>query len=154
MKGSFDLLNFFYGLGAAIVLVAALFKFTGMPYSNEAFILGISVEATVFLVSSFSWKKKQYNWENIFPQLTHGKEEIHKSDEHVQNLTNTLNNLNSTLTDLQRSTKELSNVVGTTKEGFNNISAETQSYQEELNALRSKLAKANESLSALDKFNI
>ena len=51
-KGKLDLITFIYGVGAAIVLVGAMFKFLGWNYANEMFIVGLTVEAIVFLISS------------------------------------------------------------------------------------------------------
>lgn len=60
-----------YGIGASIVLVGAMFKFVGWPYANELFIVGLSIEAGIFFISAFEFKKeeKEYKWEDVFPQL-------------------------------------------------------------------------------------
>ena len=70
-KGKLDAITFVYGFGAAVVLVGAMFKFLGWQFANELFILGLSIEAIVFLISAFERKTedKEYNWENVFPQL-------------------------------------------------------------------------------------
>jgi len=36
-KPKFDYINFVYGGGAAVILVAAMFKFLGWDYANEIF---------------------------------------------------------------------------------------------------------------------
>ena len=70
-KGKLDSITFIYGFGAAIVLVGAMFKFLGWSFANELFIVGLSIEAVVFLISAFERKEeeKEYQWENVFPQL-------------------------------------------------------------------------------------
>jgi gliding motility-associated protein GldL len=70
-KGRLDAITFIYGFGAAVVLVGAMFKFLGWQFANELFIVGLSIEAIVFLISAFERKTddKEYNWENVFPQL-------------------------------------------------------------------------------------
>ena len=67
----FNFLNFFYGLGATVILVAAMFKFLGWRQANTIFIIGILVEASVFFISAFDWggDTKEYQWERVFPQL-------------------------------------------------------------------------------------
>ena len=73
----FDFINFAYGIGAAIVIIEAMFKFLGWDYANEFFLVGLTMEAVVFSISAFEFKKKKiiaeprkvYNWENVFPQL-------------------------------------------------------------------------------------
>jgi len=70
-KGKLDAITFIYGFGAAVVLVGAMFKFLGWPFANEMFIVGLSIEAIVFLISAFERQTddKEYHWENVFPQL-------------------------------------------------------------------------------------
>jgi len=70
-KGKLDSITFIYGFGAAIVLVGAMFKFLGWSFANELFIVGLSIEAVVFLISAFERKEEEveYKWENVFPQL-------------------------------------------------------------------------------------
>jgi len=74
-KGKIDIITFFYGFGAAVVLVGSMFKFVGWDYANELFITGLSVEALVFLVSAFERTQddKEYEWEKVFPQLDHAE---------------------------------------------------------------------------------
>jgi len=70
-KGKIDPTTFFYGFGAAVVLVGAMFKFLGWKYANEMFVIGLSIEALVFLTSAFERQTddEEYKWEEVFPQL-------------------------------------------------------------------------------------
>ena len=72
VKGKLNIITFIYGFGAAVILIASMFKFIGWDYANELFVFGLSIEATIFLISAFerSTPDKDYNWENVFPQLT------------------------------------------------------------------------------------
>jgi len=76
-KGKLNIITFIYGFGAAVILIASMFKFIGWDYANELFVFGLSIEAIIFLISAFERSKpdKEYNWENVFPQLTAIKEE-------------------------------------------------------------------------------
>ena len=58
-KGKLDAITFIYGFGAAVVLVGAMFKFLGWQFANEMFILGLSIEAIVFLISAFERKTEE-----------------------------------------------------------------------------------------------
>ena len=71
-QGRLDWLNFAYGVGAAIVIIGAMFKFLNYPYASEALLVGLLTEAIVFFISAFELKKEDvmYKWEKIFPQLT------------------------------------------------------------------------------------
>ncbi|MCB9246546.1 MAG: hypothetical protein H6606_08960 [Flavobacteriales bacterium] len=44
-------MNFFYGLGAAVILIAALFKFVGWKHADVLFMVGLIGEAIIFLVA-------------------------------------------------------------------------------------------------------
>lgn len=70
-KRKVDVFNFFYSIGAVIILIGVIAKFLEWK-SQEAFLLtGLSVEALVFTMSAIQWKdnSKKYHWERIFPEL-------------------------------------------------------------------------------------
>jgi gliding motility-associated protein GldL len=68
-----------YGLGAAIVIIGALFKILHLPGANIALIIGMSVEAIIFAVSAveppapLEW---HYEWEKVYPQLLKFDEQV------------------------------------------------------------------------------
>lgn len=161
MKKTFDLLNFFYGFGAAVVLVAAMFKFLGWPFANEFFIVGLTTESLVFLVSAFAWKKKNkdYKWENIFPGLTSEKnqrvtqEGLDKAkDVQLDTVAKSVGQLNMSIEKLSEITLTLTETVKTADNNYKKFSESNQQYQQELEKLRNKLASANESLGTFEKF--
>ena len=43
-----DNMNMLYGLGAAVVILGALFKLQGWPFANLMLIIGLSAEAIIF----------------------------------------------------------------------------------------------------------
>ena len=68
-KGFKYLKNLLIGVGAAIVLMGALFKLESWPYASEMLILGLSVEALIFLVLGILGPEKDYYWEKLYPGL-------------------------------------------------------------------------------------
>ena len=64
-KGKLKPLTFLYGFGAAVVLVGAMFKFLGWNYANQMFVVGLSIEALVFLVSALSARLRIKNTNGI-----------------------------------------------------------------------------------------
>lgn len=60
--------NLVIGVGASIVLIGALFKLESWPYASEMLILGLSVEALIFLFLGVIGPEKDYYWEN-YPGL-------------------------------------------------------------------------------------
>ena len=108
-KGKLDAITFVYGFGAAVVLVGAMFKFLGWQFANELFILGLSIEAIVFLISAFERKTedKEYNWENVFPQLQN--QGISSPDMNAYN--DAMTQFSSTITELNAQMKSMTNSV-------------------------------------------
>lgn len=66
-------MNFAYGMGAAIVIIGALFKITHLEYGyitgNLMLTIGLIVEAAIFALSAFEPVEDEYKWENVYPQL-------------------------------------------------------------------------------------
>lgn len=67
----YDLMNFFYSIGAVIILVGVIAKFLEWKSQDALLLAGLSVEALVFTFSSIQQKTSTvvYKWENIFPEL-------------------------------------------------------------------------------------
>ena len=84
-KSGKKLMNMVYGLGAAVVIVGALFKIMHWPYGNEMLIVGLLTEAAVFVVSAFESVDEDLDWSLVYPELaggqTKGKKEAPKDAE-------------------------------------------------------------------------
>ena len=68
-KGSLSVTNMIYGLGAAIVILGALFKIQHWPYGSEILTLGMVVEALVFAYSAFERPAQDLDWSLVYPEL-------------------------------------------------------------------------------------
>jgi len=62
-------MNMVYGLGAAIVIVGALFKIMHWPYGDLMLIIGLVTEAGVFVVSAFEPVDSELDWSKVYPEL-------------------------------------------------------------------------------------
>lgn len=71
-KGKITVTNMIYGLGAAIVIVGALFKIQHWPYGSEILTLGMIVEALVFTYSAFERQSSDLDWSLVYPELAGG----------------------------------------------------------------------------------
>ncbi|AUC83554.1 gliding motility protein GldL [Lacinutrix sp. Bg11-31] len=71
-KGKITVTNMIYGLGAAIVIVGALFKIQHWPYGSEILTLGMIVEALVFTYSAFERQTADTDWSLVYPELAGG----------------------------------------------------------------------------------
>ncbi|MGL4596907.1 MAG: gliding motility protein GldL [Bacteroidia bacterium] len=58
-----------YGIGAAIVIVGALFKIQHWPGAGPMLILGLGTEAVIFFFSAFEPLHEEYEWELVYPEL-------------------------------------------------------------------------------------
>ncbi|MDT0293508.1 gliding motility protein GldL [Mesonia ostreae] len=68
-KNSKKIMNMVYGLGAAIVILGALFKIMHWPFGNEMLIAGLVTEALVFTVSAFEPVDDELDWSLVYPEL-------------------------------------------------------------------------------------
>lgn len=71
-KSTRKLTNMVYGLGASIVILGALFKIMHWPFGNEMLILGLVVEAGVFVVFAFEPVDSEVDWSLVYPELNGG----------------------------------------------------------------------------------
>jgi hypothetical protein len=160
----FNFLNFFYGLGATVILVAAMFKFLGWRHANTIFIVGILVEASVFFISAFDWGEdtKGYQWERVFPQLDNEDNSPNTSSialaegtqqQQIQKIMGTVMTLNSSVTELNNATEKLTKSVSMMEKNYGIVTESTHKYQVEIDNLRNKIAGANDRLQDFDKFN-
>ena len=72
-QGKITLTNMIYGLGAAIVIVGALFKIQHWPYGSEILTIGMIVEALVFTYSAFEKQIGDLDWSLVYPELSGGQ---------------------------------------------------------------------------------
>ena len=71
-QGKITVTNMIYGLGAAIVIVGALFKIQHWPLASEILTLGMIVEALVFTYSAFEKQNSDLDWSLVYPELAGG----------------------------------------------------------------------------------
>ena len=67
------LMNMVYGLGAAVVIIGALFKIMHWPYGDQMLIVGLVTEACVFVVSAFEPVDQDLDWSKVYPELAGGE---------------------------------------------------------------------------------
>ncbi len=70
-------MNFAYGMGAAVVIVGALFKIThfeiGPLTGNVMLTIGLVVEALIFALSAFEPVDNELDWSLVYPELAGGE---------------------------------------------------------------------------------
>ena len=79
-EGKITITNMVYGLGAAIVIVGALFKIQHWPYASEILTIGMVVEALVFTWSAFEKQSDDLDWTIAYPELSGGSAKAGKEE--------------------------------------------------------------------------
>jgi gliding motility-associated protein GldL len=74
-KGGFTVLLYktimpkVYGIGAAVVIIGALFKILHLSGADEMLMIGLSVEAGIFFLSAFEPPHAEVDWSKVYPEL-------------------------------------------------------------------------------------
>lgn len=66
-------MNFAYGMGAAVVIVGALFKIQHWTGASAMLIIGLGVEALIFGLSAFDPVDNELDWSLVYPELAGGQ---------------------------------------------------------------------------------
>lgn len=71
------IMNMVYGLGAAIVIIGALFKIQHIEFGpltgGVMLTIGLVTEAIVFAISAFEPVDKELDWSKVYPELAGGE---------------------------------------------------------------------------------
>lgn len=70
-----------YGIGAAVVILGAMFKILDWQFANIMIGVGLSTEAVIFFLSSFEPRHEDMDWSKIYPELADGAPKKSKGDE-------------------------------------------------------------------------
>jgi gliding motility-associated protein GldL len=73
-----------YGLGAAVVIMGALFKILHLKGADLMLILGLTTEAVIFAISAFEAQPKDYDWSLVYPELENEPVADNKSNRKVR----------------------------------------------------------------------
>ena len=72
-----------YGLGAAIVIIGAMFKIMHWPGAGPMLVVGLSTEAVIFIFSAFDKPHAEPDWSLVYPELA-GLDEEHGHGDHAE----------------------------------------------------------------------
>ncbi len=71
-------MNFAYGMGAAVVIIGALFKLMHWPGASGMLIIGLGTEAFIFGLSAFDSVDEELDWTIVYPELAGGEAKARK----------------------------------------------------------------------------
>lgn len=66
-------MNFVYGIGAAVVIVGALFKILHLKGADLMLSVGLLTEAAIFVISAFEPVHMDPDWSLVYPELAGGE---------------------------------------------------------------------------------
>ena len=154
-----------YGWGAAVVILGALFKIEHLPCSSEMLIVGLSLEAIIFFFSAFEKTHEEYEWDKVYPELSHDQMTDPANMSPAQQLDSALekskidNELIESLNEGLRSFGEASTKLNETISAASGISEYNNQIQEgvkNMNALNSlyelQLQASNQQMEATTMF--
>ena len=67
------MMGFLYGMGAAVVIVGALFKLMHWPGAGPMLVVWLLTEAAIFALSAFEPVEKDLDWSLVYPELAGGE---------------------------------------------------------------------------------
>jgi len=154
--------NMVYGLGAAIVIVGALFKIQHLsigPLTGGVMLtIGLLVEAAIFIMSAFEVPAEDLDWVKVYPELgddglSSGESQRKLGEDGMlsQKLDNLLQEAKIDASLMESLGTSMQNFQ-TAAEGLSSASASvtlTNRYNEEMSKVASKAALLMESLNGL-----
>jgi hypothetical protein len=152
--------NLLIGVGAAIVLMGALFKLESWEGASEMLIVGLSMEAVIFLFLGLIGPDPDYYWHKLYPGLD-------DYDSRIQPLTNSSNpqmpdvvplhgdvverQLGGMLTELQSMSKSMGALKALQEVDFSGTSDQIKSmsnFYTKMNEAMSDMAKSADDVKA------
>ncbi|MEJ7661900.1 MAG: gliding motility protein GldL [Hymenobacter sp.] len=61
-----------YGIGAAVVIIGALFKILHWKGADTMLMVGLGTEAVIFFLSAFQPNATDHDWALVYPELSEG----------------------------------------------------------------------------------
>ncbi|MBT8244024.1 MAG: gliding motility protein GldL [Winogradskyella sp.] len=156
-KGKLTVTNFIYGMGAAVVIVGALFKIQNWPYGGLLLTIGMIVEAGVFAWSAFERQENDLDWSLVYPELEGGMTKAKKSKEEPKDAEGILSKKLDNLLKEANIDSELFNSLGDSIKNFEgaarnlNPTVDSMQAQKKYSEEMSLAAAQMESLNSLYK---
>lgn len=152
-KGFKYIKNLIIGLGASVVLMGALFKLESWEYASEMLIVGLSVEAFIFLFLGLIGPEPDYYWDKLYPGLSdYGSNIAPLTTGGAANAPAALNGevveqqLGGMLSELQTMSKSLSSLKALQEVDFSGTSDQIKTMSNFYSKLNEAMADLSDSL--------
>jgi gliding motility-associated protein GldL len=142
-----------YGIGAAVVILGAMFKILDWPFASLMIGVGLTTEALIFFLSAFEPKSEELDWTKVYPELG-GKKGSPKStgvasDQTSQKMDELLEKAKIGPELLESLGKGMQNLASTTEKlgSLTDATVATNEYAENVKKASNSLVEINSSYS-------
>jgi gliding motility-associated protein GldL len=145
-----------YGIGAAVVIIGALFKIEHWPFADVAIIAGLGTEALIFFLSAFQPQHKEPDWALVYPQLAEGYDPSTDSNSFAAT-DNSSKGLTRKLDDMLKDANVTPDSIKSLGEGLNRLSSTTSQLTtlgDATNATDEYTQRVRSAAQSLDNINV
>ena len=143
-----------YGIGAAVVIVGALFKIEHWAGADTMLIAGLSTEAVIFFLSAFQPQAHEHDWALVYPELNEGYDPSTGSN---KALDSNAKGLTMKLDDMLKNANVTPEALTSLGQGLNRLSTTTSQMSqlgEAANVTDEYTKKVRSAADSLDKINV
>src|ERR1019366_3998788 len=139
-----------YGIGAAVVIMGAMFKIMHWPGAGPMLVMGLSTEVLIFFFSAFEPLHEEIDWSLVYPELSgiHGENEEDKGTitEQLDNMLEEAKIGPELIASLGEGMKNLSDQAGKLS-NISDASVATNEYTVSMKSAASNIGSLSESYS-------
>lgn len=156
-KGNFfydKVMPMVYGIGAAVVIVGALFKIRHLPGADLMLTVGLLTEAAIFFLSSFQPHTKDHDWSLVYPELSEGYDPSTGSNKFAEQSNGM--GLTKKLDDMLKDANVTPEAIANLGQGLNRLSATTSQLTQlgdATNATDEYTKKVRSAATSLERIN-
>ena len=124
-----------YGLGAAVVILGALFKLMHWPGAGPMLIIGLGAEALIFALSAFEPLGEELDWSLVYPELAGGQTMGGKKSQEVKGEAQGM--LSQKLDDMLKDAKLDANLMSSLSTSIQNFKGAAENIQPAIDSMAS-----------------
>ncbi|WBO84424.1 type IX secretion system motor protein PorL/GldL [Hymenobacter yonginensis] len=144
-----------YGIGAAVVIIGALFKIQHWKGADIMLIVGLGTEAVIFFLSAFQPQAKEHDWSLVYPELSEGYDPSTNSNNRFVEENNS-KGLTRKLDDMLKDANVTPEAISSLGQGLNRLSTTTQQLStlgDATSATDEYTAKVRSAATSLERIN-
>ena len=144
-----------YGIGAAVVIVGALFKIEHWKGADTMLIVGLGTEAVIFFLSAFQPAAHEPDWSLVYPELNDGYDPSTGGTKAVE--ASNAKGLTMKLDDMLKNANVTPEALTSLGQGLNRLSTTTSQMSqlgEAANVTDEYTKKVRSAADSLDKINV